>query len=241
IFFKFYWDLSQNDHELHIIADVPTRWNSSYLAWQQLIKIRNIIDPMITMLSLDKNYQTQKEVVQLKKINLTDTEWEAIKSLIAILEPFAEATDLLGEVDYDDDESALNDDQMDVESNIPYDCLNIEKRIRMALYNAIKHYWQMPSEEGMLAALLDPRCKSLSFTSESLRFRTHNSLYEAYRQHQSQIDVSSIKQPLQPKSKLLATIANLLSITLEHLIFLNKNRHAVVDIFLKQNYIKANK
>ncbi|CAG8606646.1 8909_t:CDS:2 [Cetraspora pellucida] len=69
-----------------------------------------------------------------------DDNLEAIKSLITILEPFAEATDLLGEINYDNDESAFNNDQIDVKSNIPYDCSNIEKRVRMALYNAIKHY-----------------------------------------------------------------------------------------------------
>lgn len=221
---------------------------------------------------------------------------------------------VLQQVNYDDDESAFNDnDQTDDESTIPYDCTNIKKRVSIALYNAINYYWQVPSEEGMLAALLDPRYKTLSFTSESLRSRTYNSLHEVYRQHQNQIDVLSIKQPLRPTSKLLATMfrsnnthmdeisdyigmpkisydqcpfewwksnqnhflvlaylarkylailatstsskrlfsearnimstkrANLLPITLEHLIFLNKNRYAIGDIFSKQNRIKVNK
>ncbi|CAG8654415.1 8819_t:CDS:2, partial [Diversispora eburnea] len=35
--------------------------------------------------------------------------------------------------------------------------------IKTALYNAIKHYWKVPQEHGMLVALLDPRFKDLEF------------------------------------------------------------------------------
>ncbi|CAG8647158.1 9488_t:CDS:1, partial [Racocetra fulgida] len=89
---------------------------------------------------------------------------KAITNSLMIIDDF-----VLQQVNYDDDESAFNDNnQTDDKSTIPYDCTNIEKRVKIALYNAINYYWQVLSEEGMLAALLDPRCKTLSFTSESL-------------------------------------------------------------------------
>ncbi|CAG8557064.1 12796_t:CDS:2 [Racocetra fulgida] len=105
----------------------------------------------------------------------------------------------LREVNYKDDISVfddtnLNEDQTD----------NI--KVKTALYNAINYYWEVPLKEGMLAALLDPRCKALSFTSESLKSRTYDSLQEVYKQHQNQTNISHIKQPLPSTSKLLASI-----------------------------------
>ncbi|CAG8678669.1 6747_t:CDS:1, partial [Acaulospora morrowiae] len=203
-------DLLQNDHYLRIIVDTPTRWNSSYLAWQRLIKIRKIIDFMITKLSLDENYQIRKESIRLKQINLNDVEWEAITNLITILEPFAEATELLRgskyatisfmynaitvitnslivfnnfelrQITYGTEETVfdqiLNEDRTNNEQNtdqtefqqlnITQDCTNLEEKVKIALYNAMKHYWQILEKEGMLATLLDSRCKTLSFASE---------------------------------------------------------------------------
>ncbi|CAG8659818.1 7174_t:CDS:1, partial [Cetraspora pellucida] len=94
----------------------------------------------------------------------------------------------LQQVNYNDNEDAfddtnLNEDQVDdIESidfqqlNIPQNCANFEERVKAALYNAINYYWEVPLEEGMLAALLDPRCKMLNFASESLKARTYDSL-----------------------------------------------------------------
>ncbi len=59
--------------------------------------------------------------------------------------------------------------------------MNLEKRVKVALYQSINHYWEVPQEQGMLAALLDPRFKDLDFTSEILRIRTHEQLKDAYQ------------------------------------------------------------
>ena len=64
--------------------------------------------------------------------------------------------------------------------NIPQSCVDLEKRVKAALYQSINHYWEVPQEQGMLAALLDPRLKELEFASESLRIRTHEQLREIY-------------------------------------------------------------
>ncbi|CAG8720855.1 13237_t:CDS:1, partial [Dentiscutata heterogama] len=59
-------------------------------------------------------------------------------------------------INYDNDKSAFNNnDQIDDESNILYNYMNIEKSVKMALYNTINYYWQVLSEEEILAALLD--------------------------------------------------------------------------------------
>jgi hypothetical protein len=92
--------LEDNDHYLRVISDVPTRWNSSYLAWKRLLKIRNLIDVMASSLSIDSDAQARKDGKRLKKINLVDDEWEALKKLTNILEKFAEATEILGGSNY---------------------------------------------------------------------------------------------------------------------------------------------
>ena len=51
---------------------------------------------MITILTLDEDSQTRRDGELLEKINLTNAEWNAITNLLKILEPFAEATDILG-------------------------------------------------------------------------------------------------------------------------------------------------
>ncbi|GBC20052.1 hypothetical protein GLOIN_2v1482909 [Rhizophagus irregularis DAOM 181602=DAOM 197198] len=55
---------------------------------------------MITTLCIDSDKQAKKDGKQLKDINLTEDEWNAISELISILEPFANATELLGGSQY---------------------------------------------------------------------------------------------------------------------------------------------
>jgi hypothetical protein len=65
--------------------------------------------------------------------------------------------------------------------NISQTCLDLEKRIKMVLYQPINDYWEVPQEQGMLAALLDPQFKDLEFASEILCMRTHEQLKDAYQ------------------------------------------------------------
>jgi hypothetical protein len=65
--------------------------------------------------------------------------------------------------------------------NMPQNCINLEKRVKAALYQAMNHYWEVPQEQGMLAALLDPRFKELGFASSSLRLRIQEQLRNAYQ------------------------------------------------------------
>ncbi|CAG8824782.1 1572_t:CDS:2, partial [Cetraspora pellucida] len=92
--------LRKTDHYLRLIADTKTRWNSSYLAWKRLIKLRPAINVMISILETETDRVSKREVKQLKKINLTNTEWDTIKELLPILKPFAEATEFLGGSSY---------------------------------------------------------------------------------------------------------------------------------------------
>jgi hypothetical protein len=216
--------LEKNDEYLRIIADVETRWNSSYLAWKRLIKIKDLIDILASTLMIDP--VTRRDGKRLKDINLTDEEWQAINGLVDILGDFAEATEYLGgskyttislmyclltiiskklipedsnievidltnpntafddDVGYEDapeDEITQQPKRRKININVPQNCSGLEKRVKEALYQAINHYWEVPQEKGMLAALLDPRFKDLEFASEVLRTRTHEQLKNAYQ------------------------------------------------------------
>src|SRR2546430_1766160 len=83
-----------------MIADIETRWNSSYLAWKRLIKIKDLIDILASTMLIDPDPSTRRDGKRLKSINLTDNEWQAISKLIVILEDFAGATEYLGGSNY---------------------------------------------------------------------------------------------------------------------------------------------
>ncbi len=217
--------MEKNDEYLRLIADVETRWNSSYLAWRRLIKIKDLINILASTLMIDPD--TRRDGKRLKDINLTDDEWQAMGKLVIILEDFAGVTEYLGGSNYttislmysllaiiskkiipensdmevidltspntafDDDigyEDAPEDEPITqqpkrrrININVPQNCLDLEKRVKTALYQSINHYWEVPQEQGMLAALLDPRFKDLEFASEILRMRTHEQLKDAYQ------------------------------------------------------------
>jgi len=81
---------------LHVIANVTTRWNSSFLAWQRLLKLKDYINVLISTLSTKTDPDSKRDSKRLKQIMIEEEEWDVIKNLIPILRPFAEATNYLG-------------------------------------------------------------------------------------------------------------------------------------------------
>ena len=69
------------------------------------------------------------------------------------------------------------------------DCKNLIEKVRFALYTAINHYWCVPQDEGMIATLLDPRCKSLNFANESQKNQTKAILREIYNEKKQELGV----------------------------------------------------
>ncbi|CAB5394103.1 unnamed protein product [Rhizophagus irregularis] len=188
------FNLDKNDEYLRTIADVETHWNSSYLAWKRLLKIKDLIDVLVSTLMIDPN--TRRDGKRLKDINLTDDEWQAMNKLVNILEDFAGATEYLGGSNYTtislmysllavircpEDEITQQPKRRKININTPQNCFELEKRVKAALYQSINHYWEVSQEQGMLAALLDPRFKDLEFASETLRLQTHEQLKDAYK------------------------------------------------------------
>jgi hypothetical protein len=85
---------------LHLIADSPTRWNSSYLAWNRLLLLKNHISMVLNSLSTKTDSDSKKDYKILKNIMLSPEEWDLLKDLRPILRPFSKATELLGGSSY---------------------------------------------------------------------------------------------------------------------------------------------
>ncbi|CAG8636014.1 6772_t:CDS:2, partial [Diversispora eburnea] len=60
-----------------------------------LIKIKDLVEIMTTIIIIDSNLLTRYDGRKLKSKNLTEEEWQAIGELIIILENFAKATEYL--------------------------------------------------------------------------------------------------------------------------------------------------
>ena len=79
-----------------MIADISTRWNSSYYAWNRLVKLKGYIQALIPELINNLDVNAKKDGKQLEQIMINSDEWELLQELILILEPFEEATRYLG-------------------------------------------------------------------------------------------------------------------------------------------------
>ncbi|GET00812.1 zinc finger BED domain-containing protein 4-like [Rhizophagus clarus] len=86
-----------SEYFFQVVADVSTRWNSSYYAWNRLIKIKGYIQMLIVELVNNENdNDAKKDGKQLKKIMLSSDEWELLQQLVITFGPFEEATNYLG-------------------------------------------------------------------------------------------------------------------------------------------------
>ena len=212
----------------------------------------------------DQDPIIRKDGRRLSKINLNEEEWDAIKQLIKVLEPFASGTQLLEGSKYatisfmydaiteikngvyntydmrnecidltdhttvfddnvgiedpdDDDEADDYPKQRKILINTPQDCKDLIEKVRYALYKAMNHYWCVPQDEGMIATLLDPRCKSLNFANESQRNHTKALLREIYNVKKQELGV--IQQQV-PQSTVNPLLQNM---------YANRHRHGRQD------------
>ena len=75
---------------LHLVQDVSTRWNSTYYAWNRLYFLKDAIIQLQTDLFTSFNKEEKNDGIKLKKIMLSDNEWELLDQLIILLMPFEE-------------------------------------------------------------------------------------------------------------------------------------------------------
>jgi hAT family C-terminal dimerisation region len=154
---------------------------------------------------------------KLKKIILNDSEWELLDELCNILAPFEKATQDFSGNTYvtlsqmipiitnlinslgtssDSDEEDFNDDLEEnlTDQQISYDNIReVLENVKKNIYKSLKHYWAIPNEFGMMAAILDPRYKSLDFISdENTKRKIHSKLRGKYDQLKWDISQQSI-------------------------------------------------
>ncbi|CAB4421868.1 unnamed protein product [Rhizophagus irregularis] len=63
-----------------------------------------------------------------------------------------------------------------IDISSPFDPTGVEIKVRKILYKAIKHYWSVREDIGLMASLLDPRWKNLSFATQEEIKRVHELL-----------------------------------------------------------------
>ena len=89
--------------------------------------------------------------------------------------------------------------------NIPQNTNCLVDKIKNALYIAMKQYYIIPSDEMILSAILDPRCKKLAFATHEQRIDAENKLQILYNELLQEVESDSItpKDPttIQPNLK----------------------------------------
>lgn len=80
------------DKHLRVIADIRTRWNSTYLSWQRLLALKEYIIALPSALAIHQERESKIDAARLKKIMITENEWQAICEISTLLKPFYEMT-----------------------------------------------------------------------------------------------------------------------------------------------------
>jgi hAT family C-terminal dimerisation region len=149
---------------------------------------------------------------------LNDNEWELLDELCNILAPFEKATrDFSGntyvtlsqmmpiitnltnslkpcnnlyEEDFDE---VINSNSEDIQQINYNNIREVLEKVKKNIYIGLKHYWAIPNEFGIMAALLDPRYKNLDFISDNnIKRRIHSTLKAQYDQLKWEINQQSI-------------------------------------------------
>ena len=133
-----------------------------------------------------------------------------LSQIVPIITNLINSLDISSNLDEEDinDEIITNSDNLEENSTdqqINYDNIReVLEKVKKNIYKSLKHYWAIPHEFGIMAALLDPRYKSLDFISdEDTKKRIHSRLREKYDQLKWDISQQSI--PSSPTTTITST------------------------------------
>lgn len=90
----------------------------------------------------------------------------------------------VNELDFDSEEDTFEDNVESENHNIntPVNTYNILNQVKKSMYQALCHYFPIPSSEKLLSALLDPRCKKLDDFDHSTYLDVKSKLCELYEE-----------------------------------------------------------
>ena len=164
----------QSNKPLKLVQDVSTRWNSSYLMIKRLLHLRV---PVFAVLHDDKVTKTADR----SQLDMTDANWKVLETIMPILEPFVQATEVLAREDTATASQVFvllsslfqTLDDNDQDNNT---CRELKAKIKQGLMKRF-HVDQSgtPTDEVVtssplaLALALDPRYKSLKVLSVAQR------------------------------------------------------------------------
>ncbi|CAG8850344.1 2350_t:CDS:2, partial [Gigaspora margarita] len=151
----------------HVKMDVPTHWNSSFLAWERLLLIKDTIDIVITTLTnlmrdlvdiLGPFFETTEELGGSKYITI----FYILLSILGLMRNLTSSTsytnDELSEVNFETDDLAFDNNigfidaekeedegpkKRKININTPTNIKNMKHKIKNALYSALLHYWDL--------------------------------------------------------------------------------------------------
>ncbi|GES96177.1 zinc finger BED domain-containing protein 4-like [Rhizophagus clarus] len=227
-------DPSNTSAYLHTIADTPICWNSSYMAWNRLLLLKNHINVVLNMLGSQFDQDSKKDYKTLQTTDLLGGSNYCAFSIInpiltQIKKQFVPSASHNVNHDYDinfqDEKTAfddiIDDDDQQFTANSqklklknPINTRGMLNKIKSALYISINHYWKnFTKPDVLLASLLDPKMKDLSFVSSEKRNEIKNLLREKY----NEMHTNPTSQPIQPirsqakkkKNALLASLKKL--------------------------------
>ncbi|CAJ0845973.1 1412_t:CDS:2, partial [Entrophospora sp. SA101] len=85
---------------LRTINEVKTRWNSSFLSWQRLLKLRTAIEWLSSTLHLLEDAGAKEDSRKLNNYKLNENEWELLEGLVMLFKPFDELTTYFSGIKY---------------------------------------------------------------------------------------------------------------------------------------------
>ncbi|GBC46886.2 zinc finger BED domain-containing protein 4-like [Rhizophagus irregularis DAOM 181602=DAOM 197198] len=171
---------------LRLVNDVATRWNSSYLAWSHLIYLKEWIKLLSNTLSISTDLDTKKDAKRLKQIMITDEEWDFLADIIEVLSTFADATTELGGKETGDAFDEENQDEIPNDDiNKPVNTYGLINEIKSILYTNLIKYYPTITTDALISPILDPRFKSLDFTSSIQKSHTEQQLRTLFEQEKN--------------------------------------------------------
>ncbi|CAG8795067.1 34226_t:CDS:2 [Gigaspora margarita] len=151
-----------------------------------LIELRPAIKWLLVMLPLQEDLDSRRDGQKIQNLMLHDNEWKLVEKLIELLEPFNSATEYFS-AGYDNDEGinilkfdlnlylyiATDFDYDNVSFNIQRNRLEndpeiIVNKVQIIIYNSLFEYWNRPSQICLLATLLNPQLKEMTFTNDDV-------------------------------------------------------------------------